>query len=129
MLPRMAQTMVPVDVVHQYFQAMQAGAAGADQLFALFADDAVYVEPFSGIATGTSNIHEGLDAIKAQLRRELGELTPPELELTVNRVDVDGDVVRSEWTCSSPAFDAPVRGIDVCIVRDGRIQRLEVRLA
>ncbi|MCA9653964.1 MAG: hypothetical protein H6712_03790 [Myxococcales bacterium] len=42
---------------------------------------------------------------------------------------VDGEVVRSEWTCTSPAFPGPVKGIDLCTVRDGRIQRLEVSFA
>ena len=42
---------------------------------------------------------------------------------------VDGEVVRSEWTCTSPVFEAPIRGVDVCTVRDGRITRLEVSFA
>ncbi len=57
------------------------------------------------------------------------ENTPPDLTLEVNRVDVDGDTVRSEWTCSSPVFEAPIRGVDLCVVKGGRIERLEVRFA
>ncbi len=106
---------------------MQAGAQQADALFALFADDAIYVEPFSGMATGERHTHEGREAIEACLGKSW-ENSPPELRLEVNRVDVDGAVVRSEWTCTSPAFEAPVRGLDVCTVRDGRIARLEVSL-
>lgn len=114
--------MKPVEVVDRYFRAMQAGPAGADELFSLFAEDAVYIEPFSG----QSLTHRGRPEIEAYLRGSW-EQGPPDLELTVNRVDVDGEVVRSEWTCSSPAFEAPVRGIDECTVRQGQIQRLEVR--
>ncbi len=101
---------------------MQGGEAAGDQLLALFAADAVYVEPFSG----TERTHEGRAAIEACFRAGWAQ-TPPELTLEVNRVDVDGAVVRSEWTCRSPAFPAPVRGVDVCTVQDGRIARLEVR--
>lgn len=113
--------MTPTEVVHEYFRAMQTGRAAADALFALFHDDAVYVEPF----TGQPRTHEGRTAIEACLR-DGWEREPPDLVLEVNRIDVDGDVVRSEWTCTSPVFEAPVRGVDVCTVRDGRIERLEV---
>jgi len=114
----------PTEVVQSYFEAMKAGPAAADALFALFADDAVYVEPFSG----AERTHEGRAAIEACLRGGW-EHTPRDLELSVSRIDVDGDVVRSEWVCSSPDFEAPVRGVDTCTVRDGRIVRLEVRFA
>ncbi len=113
--------MTPTEVVHAYFRAMQTGRAAADALFALFADDAVYVEPF----TGVSRTHEGRAAIEACLR-DGWDREPPDLTLEVNRIDVDGDVVRSEWTCTSPVFPAPVRGVDVCTVKGGRIARLEV---
>lgn len=116
--------MTPTDVVQEYFRAMQAGRAAAKALFALFDDDAVYVEPF----TGVRRTHVGRPAIEACLR-DGWEREPPELSLEVNRIDVDGDVVRSEWTCRSPAFEAPIKGIDVCTVRDGRIARLEVAFA
>ncbi len=113
--------MEPFEVVQEYFKAMQAGAAGAGALFALFADDAVYVEPF----TGTSRTHQGRAAIEACFTGSWKN-TPPDLELELNRVDVDGNVVRSQWTCSSPAFEAPIKGTDVCTVEAGRIKRLEV---
>ncbi len=103
---------------------MQAGAEAADDLFGLFADDAVYVEPFSG----ESRTHEGKAAIETCLRGGW-ENTPPDLALEVNRIDVDGDSVRSEWTCTSPAFEAPIKGIDQCTVENGLIVRLVVRFA
>ncbi|MCB9595987.1 MAG: nuclear transport factor 2 family protein [Sandaracinaceae bacterium] len=116
--------MTPTEVVQSYFAAMQTGRDAADALFALFVDDAVYVEPF----TGASRTHEGRAAIEACIR-ESWDHAPPDLALEVNRIDVDGDVVRSEWTCTSPVFEAPVRGVDVCTVRGGRIARLEVSFA
>ncbi|MEN0061233.1 MAG: nuclear transport factor 2 family protein [Myxococcota bacterium] len=111
----------PIDVVQAYFHAMQGGPANRAELFALFADDAVYVEPFSG----QTLTHEGRAAIEAYLAASW-EQAPPDLELQVDRIDVDGDVVVSEWTCRSPALPVPYRGRDTCTVREGRIQRLEV---
>ena len=120
--------MTPIEVVNRYFKAMQAGPSDAEALFALFAEDAVYVEPFSAVERRVSMTHTGLSAIKACLRSGWTR-TPPDLRLEVNRVDVDGEVVKSEWTCTSPVFPAPVRGVDVCTVRGGRIIRLEVQLS
>lgn len=116
--------MSPIEVVQRYFKAMQAGSGEANTLFGLFADDAVYVEPFSG----QTLTHAGRPAIEAYLRASW-EQAPPQLELELNRVDVDGEQVRSEWTCRSPVFEEPIKGIDVCTVKQGRIQRLEVRFA
>lgn len=116
--------MSPREVVERYFEAMKAGAAGVDELIGLFADDAVYVEPFRG----APQTHEGRAAIAACLRAGV-ERAPADLTLDVNRVDVDGERVRSEWTCTAPAFPAPVKGVDVCTVRGGLIRRLEVRFA
>ena len=116
--------MSPVEVVTAYFEAMKAGASRVDDLLALFAEDAVYIEPFSG----ESRTHEGLPAISDTIRTSLKN-PPPDMTLEVNRVDVDGDVVESDWTCSSPVFPGPMRGKDRCTVKDGRIQRLEVQFA
>ncbi len=115
--------MQPEDVVNRYFDAMRRGADAAEELFALFADDAVYVEPF----TGALLTFEGRRAIEARLRAGW-EDAPPDMTLTVNRIDVEGQVVTSHWTCESPVFPGPVQGRDVCTVRDGRIQHLDVRI-
>jgi len=116
--------MSPVEVVDAYFDAMKAGASRVDDLLGLFADDAVYIEPFSG----ESRTHEGLSAISDTIRTSMKN-PPPDMTLEVNRVDVDGDVVRSEWTCNSPIFPGPMHGVDRCTVKAGRIHRLEVRFA
>lgn len=109
-------------LIDAYFEAMRGGRDAEAELLALFTDDAVYVEPFSG----ESRTHEGKDQIRACLRASWDN-TPPDLTLRVNRVDVDGERVSADWTCESPAFDAPVRGRDEYVLRDGRIARLEVR--
>ncbi|MEO0602824.1 MAG: nuclear transport factor 2 family protein [Myxococcota bacterium] len=111
----------PVEVVETYFRAMQRGAQAAEELFALFAEDAVYIEPFSG----ETRTHTGKPAIERYLTASWDQ-APPDLELQVDRVDLDGEIVVSEWTCRSPALPRPFRGRDRCTVQEGRIQRLEV---
>ena len=110
-------------LVQRYFAAMRQGAAAEDELLALFAEDAVYEEPFSG----SPRRSEGIVAIRSALR-EGWEFPLPDLKLTVRRIDLDGDVVRSQWICESPALDGPIHGHDRYTIRDGLIARLEVFL-
>lgn len=111
-------------IVESWFAAMRKGAAGEGELLALFHDDAEYVEPFSG----EPRRHVGKAAIRACLSESLK--TPlPDLELSVQRVDVDGERVRASWVCSSSVFEAPVQGLDVYTLREGLIARLETSLA
>lgn len=100
---------------------MQSGPDGREELLALFADDAEYVEPFSG---GT---HRGLPAIRAYLEGAEAS-APPDLRIIVDRLDVEGDLVEATWTCESPAFRRPARGRDRFVIRQGRIARLETAL-
>ncbi len=110
--------------IERYFAAMrQAGDAEAD-LMALFADDAVYVEPFSGLdepAVGKPAIVE---------RFRAGWETPlPDMELTVHSIKVMGPTASSQWECSSPVFDEPVQGTDRYeFDANGLISRLEVTI-
>lgn len=108
--------------VEAYFAAMQRGPDGHDALLELFADDAVYIEPFGG--TGP---HVGRDAIRAYLTAAAGD-APPQLTLTVERLDVDLDTVEATWRCDSPAFARPSRGRDRFVIRAGKIIRLETTL-
>jgi ketosteroid isomerase-like protein len=110
-------------VVERYFKAMQRGPDGEDELVALFAEDAVYIEPFGG----DQQPHVGTAEIRAWLRASWDD-TPPELVLRVDRVLVDGDRVHADWTCTSPALPEPLRGVDHYTIRGGRIVRLETRL-
>ncbi len=110
-------------LVGRYFAAMRKGPTGERELMELFTDDAVYIEPFTGIAEPAV----GRDAIRARLRT--GWETPlPDLELDVFSVDVDGPTARAEWECRSTGLPGPVRGEDRYEIADGRIRRLEVRI-
>ena len=109
------------DVVERMFKAMQTGLAAEKDMMALFADEAVFTEPFSG----APRTHNGKEAIRASFV-EMWSDPGPDMELTVGRVDMDGDTIRAEWTCTSPAFSEPMRGHDLFCIKDGLIQNLEV---
>jgi ketosteroid isomerase-like protein len=106
--------------VERYLAAMQAGPGGVDQLVELFDDEAVYVEPFAG----EPRVHSGKDEIRAFFEYAL-EHHLNGVRLTLDRLDIDGGRLRSEWTCKLPAMDAPMRGFDLLTLRDNRIVRLE----
>jgi ketosteroid isomerase-like protein len=108
-------------LLERYFRAMQRGPEGEEELIALFADDAIYVEPFGG------RTHFGREAIREWLRSSWAD-QPPGIRLTVERVDVIEEVVEASWTCESDIFDAPARGRDRFTIRDGKISRLQSEL-
>jgi len=108
-------------VIDRYFAAMRRGASAEDDMMALFTDDAVYDEPFSG-----NDPAIGREAIRQRLR--LGWETPlPDLELDVIGVEIRGSTATSRWECRSPGLPGPVQGEDRYQFQDGRINRLEVR--
>ncbi len=118
---------MPVDAVEQQvvdnlFKAMQMGPGGEELMMSLFADDAVFIEPFSG----EPKTHEGFDAIREAFRDSWKEDPPPDMKLVLDRADRDGDRVRAEWTCTSPVFPAPMKGCDLFTIQDGKITRLEI---
>jgi len=108
-------------VVENLFKAMQTGPAGEEQMMSLFADDAVFVEPFAG----QPQTHRGSPAIRTSFR-QMNEQPLPDMRLTLDRVDLDGDQVRAEWTCTSAAFPTPMKGYDLFTIRGGKIARLEI---
>jgi ketosteroid isomerase-like protein len=105
--------------VERYLATMQAGPGGLDELVGLF-DDAVYVEPFSG----QPQVHSGKAEIRAFFENALQQHLR-NVRLTLDRLDVDGGRLRSEWTCELGAMQASMRGFDLLTLRDGRIARLE----
>jgi hypothetical protein len=118
---------MPVDAVEQQvvdnlFKAMQLGPGGEEFMMSLFADDAVFIEPFSGEA----KTHEGFEAIREAFRDSWKEESPPDMKLILDRADRDGDRVRADWTCTSPVFPAPMKGYDLFTIRGGKIARLEI---
>lgn len=110
-------------VVNNLFKAMQAGADGEEAMMALFAQNAVFTEPFSG----EPRTHTGKDAIRASFREQWKQ-PAPDLKLVMDRVDRDGDRVRAEWTCTSPVFPTPMRGTDWFEIQNGKITRLTVEV-
>ena len=110
-------------VIDSYFAAMRRGAAAADEMMSLFAEDAVYVEPFTGDADPAVGKEAVLDRLRAGWEAPL-----PDLELDVLEVEVDGPQARSRWECRSPGLPGPIQGEDHYEIRDGLIIRLEVRL-
>ncbi len=109
------------DIIESLFKAMQAGPSSAETMMALFAEDGVMIEPFSGRPV----THTGKPAVAAAFQ-EMWKDPPPEIALHIDRVDLDGDRVRAEWTCTSPVFPAPMKGHDLFTIRDGKIARLEI---
>jgi len=110
-------------VIEEYLAAMQSGPGGLDRLVELFDDDAIYIEAFGGqpqVHTGKAEIRAFFDVA---LRQHLNGA-----RLKLDRLDVDGDRLRSEWTCTLPMFKAPMRGFDLVTLRDGRIARLETNV-
>jgi len=109
-------------IVERFFAAMQAGEAGP--IVELFADDGVYVEPFSGRVVE----HVGREAVRAAFAAQVAHPLP-EQRIEVDRVDVEGDTVTARWTCHSPALPGGRGcGVNVYRVHGGRITRLETRL-
>jgi hypothetical protein len=112
------------DEVGRFFAAMQGGASHEDAMMSLFADDAVYVEPFSGEVRE----HRGARAIRAVMRESL-RAPLPEMTLEIDRLDVTAREARAEWTCRSPALPGGAgSGVNVFTFEGGKIVRLVTTL-
>jgi len=112
-------------IAKQYFSAMRRKGDGVGDLIALFDDNAVYVEPFSTM--GHPTVRSGKSDI-ATFLRATPENAPPDMEVSVDRLDREGENVRAEWTCTSAGFARPMRGYDIFEIRNGKITRLETTL-
>lgn len=110
-----------INIVERMFKAMQTGLSAEHEMMALFSDNASFTEPFSG----QTRTHQGKDAIRAIFIDMWNEPGPP-IQLTTDRVDLDGDIVHVDWTCHSEAFETPMKGHDRFDIQDGLIQSLEV---
>jgi ketosteroid isomerase-like protein len=102
---------------------MQAGPGAVEDLVGLFEEDAVYIEPF----TGQPKAHTGKTEIRAFFERALQQ-DMRNARLMLTRLDIDGDKLRSEWTCELPSLPSPMRGFDLLNLREGRIVRLETTI-
>ena len=110
-------------IVMDLMKAMQEGPSGTETLLALFADDAVLVEPFMG----RMQTHVGKPAIRAALAQMM-QNRAPDLALKVDRLDMAGTQVRAEWTCTASIMPGPMRGYDLFTIRSGKIDRLEIAI-
>lgn len=108
-------------IVEDLMRAMQMGPAAFEELLGLFAEDGVLVEPFSG----AMQTHTGKPALRASLN-QMSQNRAPDLALALDRVDMDGNAVRAEWTCTSKSMPGPMRGYDLFTIREGKISRLEI---
>jgi SnoaL-like domain len=107
-----------------FFQAMQAGASAEQDMAKLFAEDAVYIESFSGAPM----THRGKSTIMNVMRA--GWATPlPSMTIELDRVDVVGADIHVAWTCRSPALPGGSgKGLNKFTILDGLIVRLETTL-
>jgi hypothetical protein len=48
------------------------------------------------------------------------------MNLMLERIDLDGKLVRVDWTCSSTAFPTSMRSHDLFTIENGKIARLEI---
>lgn len=109
------------ETVTRFFQAMQRGSAAENDMAALFAEGATYVEPFSG----KPQSHVGKKAIMETMRA--GWQYPlPDMTISIDEVNVEGHDVAVKWTCKSPALPGGQgKGLNRFTLRDGLIERLE----
>ena len=110
-------------LVEGYLAAMRRGLEAEPEMLALFTADAVYSDPFGFD-------HQpliGIEAISDRLRAGL-ETRPPDFELDVLSVTIEGDRATSTWECRAEAFGGAVRGRDEYRFRDGLIAELHVHV-
>jgi len=114
---------VPLQIAN-FFTAMQAGRAGAAALSALFAADAVYVEPF----TGAPRRHEGRDAVMAAMASGWDQPLP-EVRIAIDRAETSGNRIEVAWSCYSPALPGGKgQGRNSYVLEDGLIKELVTTL-
>ena len=111
-------------LIEQVTAAMQAGDAGKEAMIALFADDATLIDSFSG----QQQTSAGKDAVRARYYAMVAEPRPPDFLLKLDRLDTDGKQVIANWSCTSSVFPGPMLGVSHYTIRDGKIQRLEIKI-
>ncbi len=118
-------TMIPVPVeVSNFFLAMQAGETAKGAIAACFAEDAVYVEPF----TGETRTHRGKPAIMKAMA--LGwELPMLDTRIEIRSAATQAGRVFVDWTCHSPSLPGGKgSGRNRFTIEDGLITELVTTL-
>ena len=114
---------VPIEIAN-FFTAMQAGRAGAEALRGMFAEDAVYQEPFSGQAM----VHRGRDAVMKAMAQGW-EQPFPDMRIAIDRAASRGEVIEVDWSCYSPALPGGKgQGRNRYVMRKGLIVELVTTL-
>jgi len=110
---------IPTEVSN-FFLCMQAGRTGVDALMNLFAEDAVYEEPF----TGTPRRHVGRDAIRKAMT-EGANVPLQDTRIEINTATVLNGEIHIAWTCHSPSLPGGQgSGLNRFAIEEGLIQSL-----
>lgn len=114
---------IPIEIAN-FLTAMQAGRAGADALAALFAEDAVYVEPFSG----TARQHQGRAAVMAAMASGWDH-PMPDIRIAIDKAETRGSRIEILWSCYSPALPGGKgQGRNSYLLENGQIKELVTTL-
>lgn len=114
---------LPLNIAN-FFLAMQAGPSGAELLGSIFADDAVYSEPFSG----QSEPHRGRDAILAAFAASRSD-DFDDAVITLGAVEIEDDRITVKWTCYSRAIPGGSgSGTNVFTIAGGKVVSLVTTL-
>lgn len=114
------------NLVITYLRSMQRGASGIDSIVNLYADDGVYVEHLTSVK-GEVRTHKGRTAIRKALTSGM-KWNPPDLEVKLDRLEIEANELVAHWTCISSHFAHPMTGTDRYLLRNGKIARLETKL-
>ena len=118
-----SMTTIPLEITN-FFLAMQAGPSGAKILGDLFAPEAEYSEPFSGLSTA----HKGRDAILAAFAASRTD-DFDDAVIKLGSVEVAGNTITVRWTCYSKAIPGGSgSGTNVFKLSDGKIVSLVTTL-
>ena len=109
-------------VVEQYFKLMHGAGPDKMEFLRTFSDDAVLVEPFSG----KPQTHKGIKAIESSFRTTWQYQPMPNFRIQMGQVEVAGEKVRAEWSCTWDGLGGSMKGVDHFEVREGKIVRMEV---
>ena len=112
------------ETVNKFFAAMQTGASAEEEMMALFHDDAVYIEPF----TGKVRTHNGKIEIRTCMR-DGWKYPQPDMRIEIDQLIVEGHEVFAQWTCYSPGLPGGFgKGENRFTLKDGLISRLETKI-
>lgn len=112
-------------LIGRFFNAMMQGESAAAEMSSLFAEDAIYVEPFSGKAKSHTGRSKILRAMQQGWKSPL-----PDMRITVDQVEADDFGVKAAWTCRSPALPkGAASGVNIFLLDKTKINRLETHLA